>query len=56
MSINQRCSLICRPNHLTGFYIMATLAFNELIGNKKALSKIFYALYLLLSEDMEPGT
>ena len=27
--------LICRANQLTGFYVMASLAFNKLISNKK---------------------
>ena len=27
--------LICPTNQLTGFYLMATLAFNELISNQK---------------------
>ena len=31
--------LICFANHLTGFYMMATLAFNELIKQLRALCK-----------------
>ena len=30
--------MICRTNQLTGFYIMATLAFNKLIFNSKKIS------------------
>ena len=42
--INFKIKKICRANQLTGFYMMATLAFNELIKYDQTKFKKLYVL------------